>query len=118
MGFSRQEYWHRLPFPPPGDLPHPGTEPRSPVLQADFLLYETPGKPWYKTEIQPAHTGGLVCLSERAPQPAGIGVSRVELVCVGGTTFRGYLFKTGKHSFCLTLSSWAKELNRFKVTNK
>ena len=32
MGFSRQEYWSRLPFPSPGDLPHPGTEPRSPAL--------------------------------------------------------------------------------------
>ena len=26
MGFSRHEYWSRLPFPPPGDLPHLGTE--------------------------------------------------------------------------------------------
>ena len=25
MGFSRQEYWSGLPFPPPGDLPHPGS---------------------------------------------------------------------------------------------
>ena len=24
MGFSRQEYWSRLPFPSPGDLPNPG----------------------------------------------------------------------------------------------
>ena len=27
MGFSRQEYWSELPFPPPGDLPDPGIEP-------------------------------------------------------------------------------------------
>ena len=27
MGFSRQEYWSGLPFPPPGDLPDPGIEP-------------------------------------------------------------------------------------------
>ena len=27
MGFSRQEYWNGLPFPPPGDLPHQGIEP-------------------------------------------------------------------------------------------
>ena len=26
-GFSRQEYWSELPFPSPGDLPHPGIEP-------------------------------------------------------------------------------------------
>ena len=37
MGFSRQEYWSGLPFPSAGDLPNPGTEPRSPALQADSL---------------------------------------------------------------------------------
>ena len=30
MGFSGQEYWSGLPFPPPGDLPHPGIEFASP----------------------------------------------------------------------------------------
>ena len=44
MGLSRQEYWSGLPFPPPGDLPDPGIEPRSPALQADTLLSEPPGK--------------------------------------------------------------------------
>ena len=29
MGFSRQAYWSGLPYPPPGDLPHPGIEPES-----------------------------------------------------------------------------------------
>ena len=45
MGFSRQEYWSGLPFPSPGDLPHPGIEPRSPTLQADALTSAPPGKP-------------------------------------------------------------------------
>ena len=27
MEFARPEYWTRLPFPPPGDLPDSGTEP-------------------------------------------------------------------------------------------
>ena len=44
MGFSRQEYWSRLPFPSPGDLPNPGIEPQSPALQADALSSEPPGK--------------------------------------------------------------------------
>ena len=35
MEFSRPEYWSGLPFSSPGDLPNPGIEPRSPVLQAD-----------------------------------------------------------------------------------
>ena len=40
MGFSRQEYWSGLPFPPPGDLPHPGIEPASfvsPALAGGFF---------------------------------------------------------------------------------
>ena len=45
MGFSRQEYWRGLPFPPPGDLAHPGIETRSPALQADLLPSKPPGKP-------------------------------------------------------------------------
>ena len=45
MGILQQEYWTGLPCPPPGDLPNPGIEPRSPALQADSLLFEPPGKP-------------------------------------------------------------------------
>ena len=45
-GFSRQEYWSKLPCPPPGDLPNLGIEPKSPTLQADSLPTEPPGKPW------------------------------------------------------------------------
>ena len=37
MGLFRQEYRSGLPFPSPGDLPNPGTEPGSPALQADSL---------------------------------------------------------------------------------
>ena len=39
-GFSRQEYWTGLPCPPPGNLPNPGIEHRSPALQADSLPVE------------------------------------------------------------------------------
>ena len=47
LGFSRQEYWSRLPFPPPGDLPTLGVEPVSPVfptLAGGFFTTEPPGK--------------------------------------------------------------------------
>ena len=47
MGFSRQEYWSGLPFPPPGDLPEPRTELKSPVSSAmagGFSTTEPPGK--------------------------------------------------------------------------
>ena len=45
MGLSRQEYWNGLPCPPPGNLPDPGIEPKSPALQVDSLPSEPPGKP-------------------------------------------------------------------------
>ena len=54
MGFSRQEYWSGLPRPPPGYLPDPRTEPRSPTLQADSLPLSHQGSPHYWSN------GGLV----------------------------------------------------------
>ena len=49
MEFSRQEYRSGYPLPSSGALPHPGTEPKSPALQADSLLSEPPEKP-HKSE--------------------------------------------------------------------
>ena len=43
-GFLQARYWSELPFPSPGDLPDPGIDPRFPVLQADSLPSEPPGK--------------------------------------------------------------------------
>ena len=49
MGFSRQESWGGLPFPPAGDLPDPGTEPASlvfPALAGGLFTTEPPGNPY------------------------------------------------------------------------
>ena len=66
-GFSWQEYWHGLPCPPPGDLPNPGTEPRSPTLWADSLPTELRGKPWFISLRSHSHlkirSFTVVCLS-------------------------------------------------------
>ena len=46
LGFSRQECWSGLPFPPPGDPPDPGIEPASPVspaLAGGFFTTVPPG---------------------------------------------------------------------------
>ena len=45
VGFSRQEHWSGLPYPPPGDLPDPGIEPLSLALQVDgfFTIWATRG---------------------------------------------------------------------------
>ena len=67
LGFSMQEYWSGLPFPPPGDLPDPGVEPRSLMshaLQADSLPLELSGKPtkllWTTQQMLPS----FICKSE------------------------------------------------------
>ena len=39
-----REYWSGLPFPTPGDLPDPETEPTSPALVGVFFTTEPPGK--------------------------------------------------------------------------
>ena len=45
MGFSRQEYWSRLPFHSIGNLLNSGIKPGFPALQADSLPSELPEKP-------------------------------------------------------------------------
>ena len=42
-GFSRQEYWSKLLFPSPGNLPNPGIEAGSLALQIDSLPAEPQG---------------------------------------------------------------------------
>ena len=47
MGFSQQEYWRGLPFPPPGHLLNSGIEPMSltpPALAGRFFTTEPPAK--------------------------------------------------------------------------
>ena len=55
MGFPRQEYWSRFPFLSPGDLPHPGIEPASPItpaLEEDSLPLGHLGSPYCCTTIK------------------------------------------------------------------
>ena len=56
MGISRQEYWSRLPFPSPGDLPNPGIKSMSPtsllLCRQILYLWATSEAPlsWFKTK--------------------------------------------------------------------
>ena len=52
MEFSREEYWSGLSFLSPRNLPDPGIESGSPVLQTDSLLSEPPGKPYRQDSIK------------------------------------------------------------------
>ena len=67
MGFSRQEYWTRLPFSFPGGLANPGIEPAplaSPTLAGGFITTELPGKPgiildWKRFIVHSKHSDFL-----------------------------------------------------------
>ena len=62
MEFTRQEYWSRLPFPSPGDLPDPGIQPGgTPALQADSL----PSEPPRKTSNKNAKYYFVVCATQK-----------------------------------------------------
>ena len=48
MGFSRQEYWNRLPFPSPGHLPDSEVKPAlpvSPAMASRYSIIGSSGKP-------------------------------------------------------------------------
>jgi len=69
MGFSRQEYWSGLPFPPPGDLPNPQMEPAaivSPALAGRFFTAEAPGKPSLHSRVQ--HLRAMITRVGSLPQ--------------------------------------------------
>ena len=77
--FSRQEYWSGWPLPSPGAVPDPGIEPGSPVLQADSLPSEPPGKPHHargKRDSSGSHTSNSIASLTKsvlltAYQPSG-----------------------------------------------
>jgi len=50
VAFPRQEYWSRLPFPSPGDLPNPGIEPASPAFAGEFFATEPTKSPRDQSE--------------------------------------------------------------------
>ena len=64
-GISRQEYWSRLPFPTPGNLPDSRIEPVSPALQADSLSLSHQGSTphWVNLhQLECSQTGRQSCV--------------------------------------------------------
>ena len=88
MGLCRQERWSGLPCPPPGDLPHPGIERRSPTLQADSLVSE-PFSEFTEKEKDKTKTGlfSLPVLSVSRKFSMFTSMQKTLLI-------KGYVFKT------------------------
>ena len=78
MGFSRQKYWSDLPFPPPGDLPDPGIEPKSHALACGFFTTEPFGGGTPQIHLQgkqpPLSICKLLALTRNLPTAACICV--------------------------------------------
>ena len=56
MGFSGQEYWNGLLWPPSGDHPNPGIKPKSLLSFAlTGRFFTTPGKPLLCIPLQKSH---------------------------------------------------------------
>jgi len=84
QGFPRQEYRSGLPLTSPGDLPDPGIELRSPVLQAGSLPTKPPGKPMdHFIDCQfPARDSTL------KPKEAELGREISSIICHPGVWWR------------------------------
>ena len=73
MGFSRQEYWSGLPWPPLGDFPDPGIQPESlttPALVGEFFTTSAHPKTFNKCLLYARH---LISPSELNDEQNGHG---------------------------------------------
>ena len=70
------DYWSGLPFPSPGDLPHPGTEHIFPALAGEFFTIEPPGKPMhgYWIHLKHTQTNEFQCNRELKHSPIGFQI--------------------------------------------
>ena len=68
--FSRQEYWSRLPCPPPGDLPHPETEPTFLMSPALADVFFTTSATW-----EALYTEYIMQNAKRGESQAGIKIA-------------------------------------------
>ena len=86
MGFSRQEYWSGLSFPPPGKCSNPGIEPASPAslaLQEDSLLLscqESPASLWPVDLLTFYKNCVLALLIQSITEKVGIYIFFIELI--------------------------------------
>ena len=80
MGFSRQEYWSRLLWPPPGDLSNPGIEPSSPTLAGGFL---TTNATW-EAQVISLDTIRIKATSE-IPSPPRVYQLIEEMICINNS---------------------------------
>ena len=77
MGFSRQKYWSRLPFPPLGDIPNPGIKPTSSCVSCigRWFLYH-----WATREAHAGFTRNHTCVEAKPLLFSTLDLSKLFLV--------------------------------------
>ncbi|CAI9168966.1 unnamed protein product [Rangifer tarandus platyrhynchus] len=76
LGFSKQEYWGGLPFPPPGDRHKPGIATRPPAtsaLEGGLFTTKPAGKPTALVGFTTQAEEELTCSRERQQQSKSHG---------------------------------------------
>ena len=113
MGFSRHEYWSRLPHLPPGDLPDPGIEQHLLCLlhwQVGSLPLAPPGK---------LHK--ILSLPQRSSQSRVrgrfrnrklFGIRRCKLLYVGWINNKVLLYSTGNYIQYLMINHNGKQCEK------
>ena len=104
MGFSGQECWSDEPFPPPGDLPHPGMEPVSPHCRRSLSQL---------SHLACTRTGGQEQLTPQDTEPdlpASSGGSAVEVGQQGSPQGRGHWQQQPWKMLLGIRSSWRSPL--------
>ena len=121
MGFSRQEHWSGLPYPPPGDLPNSGIDLGSPALQVDSLPAELPGRPrdlqgWPITnqfclytcvQATPLTPEQSCCRSQLTPAPFCLAQSRHVFIDSADGPHRGSPLLGSSDTLCLLCGPWS-----------
>jgi len=109
MKFLRQEYWSGVPFPPPGDLPNPGIEPRTPALQADSLSSEPIRKcnraHFERIQMDQWYQPKCTSVNNQSPQ-WGMWASIRSLFPTVVTESKSVIFAKEKGKNILRVSSW------------
>ena len=100
LGFSRQDYWSGLPFPPPGGLPDPGIGPTSlvsPALASGFFTTLLPG---IHNISQGSMTNQSIFPAE--PQISSIAGFQVTLTNRASLAHQGTLMGRGTLTSCIS----------------
>ena len=111
-GILQARNWNGLPFPPPGDLSHPGIEPLSlvsPALAGRFFTGAPPGKPKVSKQGCKFHySASLSSVVGRMPPPPHQDIHTItprtceEFILHGKSVFAAVIkvieFKTGRLS--------------------